>query len=122
MRKSNNFTLMLALLPLLGCAPMAIGATCAFGYDDDVLQNLVLPAVKAKYGDNSVLFEKIYNYKNPTLYRHGDELELIFDQEKSNGKAPMDAPFFVVVLDPCTRRVVRAFETDAWLKEPVAPK
>jgi hypothetical protein len=105
---------------LTGCTTSANSEDrCIFKYDRAVLDELVIPAVKAKYGERYKLFYKIYNYNEPTVSKHDDKIELIFDQWKpQEGHTPIDAPFFVVVVDPCAQRVLESYETDSWLNSP----
>jgi hypothetical protein len=56
----------------------------------------------------------VYDYEHPDVVHRNGLVELIFDQAQHD---LLDAPFYVVQIDPCQQRVIDTFETDAWLRK-----
>jgi hypothetical protein len=98
------------LLPstVAGCASTT---SCAFNYDQQVIDALVVPALQKNYGVNYTMFD----LKKPGISRNRRSMELIFRLSRPD---VLDAPFFIIEIDPCRKMVVDAYETSPFPKLP----
>lgn len=101
-----------AMFLLAGCA-QAIATTqpvCHFDYNSDFAKHVVVPVLKAKYGERYTLF----NLKDPAIFNKKNYVRLVFGQSKpEEGYMPMDTANFVLIIDPCTSHVIKSFETSS---------
>lgn len=101
-----------ALFLSTGCtrAVTAPQAMCRFVYDSRFITNTVIPIIKGRYGDRYTFF----NLKDPVISTQNKYVRLVFGQSKpSEGYMPLDTANFVIVVDPCTSRVVKSYETSS---------
>jgi hypothetical protein len=79
-------------------------ANCPFTYNDRVREDLVRPALHAKEGNLS----NLYDLKRPGILLHDGKVDLIFGLKNI---MIVDPPNFIVVIDACKHRVISAGET-----------
>ena len=105
-RPTRLSRLVMALLLLTGCSGVSNSSqkSCEFTYTQEVIDNLVLPVLRGTYGENYTIFD----LKRPGILEKDGSIELIFGQSRID---VIDAPNFVVVIDPCARTVIKAYET-----------
>ena len=90
---------------LLGVAlSPAHARDCPFHYNKKTITRLVVPTLKNSYGSNYVW----YDLKNPTVLKNKGGVELIFLQSRPD---VMDTPNFVIEIDSCRSKVIKAYET-----------
>ncbi len=106
MRTVVRSLILTATLLLSGCAMASEseGKTCSFAYDQSVIDRLVLPTLKATYGVNYT----IWDLKKPGIIEEGETVQLIFGQWRTD---VLDTPDFVVIVDRCASKVIKAYET-----------
>jgi hypothetical protein len=98
-----GFVILSAGLACCSTNPRRESAACPFEYTARVRSEVILPELQLKEGK----FASNFELDNPGIVTKRNRVELIFRFNKN----AMDPPNFVVVLDPCTLRIVQAGET-----------
>ncbi len=94
---------MFAAIALAGCQ---MPPKCAFSYNQETADRLILPAMKEKVGN----LYKLYDLAKPGIVSSREIVKLVFVQ---SDKDVLDTPVFIVEVDPCARKVLRAYESPA---------
>jgi hypothetical protein len=93
----------LLLIPAVGaCA--APPENCAFVYDASIKNEIVVPTLK-RHGQRNYW---LYRLDEPAVMNENGTVTLIFSQNSNVN----DAGAFVIVLNACTGRVKKAYETE----------
>jgi len=80
--------------------------TCAFHFDKNIQDEIVVPVLSQKFGKAYVY----YNFDSPSMTRHGNRIELVFDPTRIvNGERLADESGFVIVVDACTHKVIDSY-------------
>jgi hypothetical protein len=112
----SRLTIFAVTLLLADCAAAPSSDSkeaCPFVYNQSVIDRLVIPKLKAVYGDNYTM----YDLKKPGIVDRGQSVQLVFGQSRID---VLDTPDFIVEIDRCSRKVTRAYETSPFPTD--APK
>jgi hypothetical protein len=95
---------MAALLTFLlaGVVAQPQARACDFYYTDKMRDEVVIPTLK----ENGQKLYWLYGLDKPTVIPGGGEVTLIFGQ-----KPEVDGRVFIIVLDSCTLKVGKAYQT-----------
>ena len=116
-RRMSSIALVTALACLLAdCAneDQARAESCKFTYDAKVRNTLVIPVLQKKEGKLALL----YDLERPSISEENGKITLIFGQKTTD---VLDTPNFIIMIDPCTRQVIKAGETTPNLITGVPP-
>lgn len=90
-------------------------AECTVVYDQKLIDNVVLPVLKQKEGN---VFS-IFDLHDPAIFEQQDKnISIVLNQNTG----AIDAPLFLITLEPCSLRVLRAGEIDSTTMQMVADK
>jgi hypothetical protein len=77
---------------------------CPFHYNRKIIDQIVVPTLRAEYGDNYTW----YDLNKPAISSKRKSVELIFSQSRID---VLDTPNFVIEIEPCRSKVLKAYET-----------
>jgi hypothetical protein len=77
---------------------------CPFHYTQKTIDQIVVPTLKAKYGNNYTW----YDPNKPAILPGRKSVELIFSQSRID---VLDTPNFIIQIEPCRLKVLKAYET-----------
>jgi len=77
---------------------------CPFHYNQKIIDQIVVPTLKTKYGNNYTW----YDLNKPGILPKRKSVELIFSQSRID---VLDTPNFVIEIESCQSKVLKAYET-----------
>ncbi len=92
-----------AMLILPSCAELSPGRSCPFVYNNKVRDEIVVPTLK----EHGQKFYWLYDLDKPTITYEQGRISLLFMQSIKS----VDGNAFVIVLNSCTLRIFKAYET-----------
>ena len=96
-----------ALIGATGCSHWSSSAAkrCPFVYDQTTIDTLIIPSMKARYGDDV----DMQGVQNPTIVEKEDSVKVAIDPWPN--ELAYDKPHFIIVIDRCSRSVTKSYQT-----------